>query len=132
MRMKLKSRRIKHTVKAVRRDIRRGRSALQRAAAVKPDFVENVRKYVLGTIPSEQYFITVDGRSLRSIYELVDALASMSDESFFHHVTEERNDFSTWITESLQEPALGDAVRKCSTRVETQIALLKFLTARIR
>ena len=96
------------------------------------EFMESVKKYITGEIPSEERFVTCDGRQLRSIFELVDALDSMSDDAYYYHVNEERNDFSAWIEGSLQEPKLAAAIRDITSRVEMQIVLLKFLATRFK
>lgn len=45
----------------------------------------------------EKFFYLRDGKYLRSISELADALPGMSDEEFSFHIRDEDNDFSKWI-----------------------------------
>ena len=136
--MKLKIKRGKKTVKAARRSVRRlarpvtSQKPVVYSQPTSADFMETVKKYVIGEIPYEERFVTADGRSLRSVYELVDALGNMSDETFSYHVSEERNDFSAWISDSLKETELGEQARAAQTRVDMQIVLLKFLATRFR
>ncbi|MBI2546714.1 hypothetical protein HYV81_06060 [Candidatus Woesearchaeota archaeon] len=45
----------------------------------------------------EFYFHLSDGRVLRNVNDLLQALKSMSEHVYHHHVNAHRNDFSTWI-----------------------------------
>lgn len=61
---------------------------------------------------SEQAFWVTDGRTLSNLLELRDALASMTDDVFAHHVSKERNDFADWIEHVLQDVELASTFRK--------------------
>ncbi|MBS3130917.1 hypothetical protein J4212_00635 [Candidatus Woesearchaeota archaeon] len=75
----------------------------------------------------ELYFHAIDGSELKSILELADALDMMSDDTFYYHVTHDRNDFASWIAGVFAESELADSIRKCNGRIETQICVLKHL-----
>lgn|GEM_PF-5468496 len=56
-------------------------------------------------------FILADGRELVSMQDLREALLAMGDATFHHHVTPERNDFSTWILDVFKDRDLAERVR---------------------
>ena len=48
-------------------------------------------------VGEEFYFKLVDGKMLKSVPELLEALKNMDDWVYQHHVNQERNDFVNWI-----------------------------------
>ena len=54
-----------------------------------------------------------DGRVLKNLNELCDALMNMSDETFAYHVNDEKNDFAKWVDEVLNDPELAKKLKKC-------------------
>ncbi len=68
-----------------------------------------------------------DGRKLKSVYELIDELETMSEETFKHHVNHVKNDFATWLSDVFDETALADEIREIPERIDTQRALMKRL-----
>jgi len=67
-------------------------------------------------IPAEKFFYVRDGRVLRSLHELPDALRTMSQETFEHHVTPDRNDFYNWATDGFQHSSLARKIKSSKTR----------------
>ncbi len=59
---------------------------------------------ILAPVPEKDAFCCADGKVIRSLRDLEDALASMSGGTFTQHVDGERNDFADWVRD-----ALGDA-----------------------
>ena len=78
-------------------------------------------------VSPENYFFTADGRIIKNLIQLADTLDGITDEVFFHHVTDERNDFSNWIREVLEEPRLADQMVEIKDPMRTQVVVLKFL-----
>jgi hypothetical protein len=62
------------------------------------------------------YFNLADGRTIKSVSELVDALKNMEEWVFEHHVSSQRNDFSNWIRDVYQDKKLATAVKKAKKR----------------
>jgi len=60
----------------------------------------------------EQCFWVTDGNVLINLTDLRDALDSMDDEIFAHHVSKEKNDFADWIEYVLIDAELATKVRK--------------------
>ena len=84
-----------------------------------------IRKKLLGEAPEEHHFIVADGRKLKNIIELADALETMSEEIFRHHVNEFKNDFSAWVRDVFYEHSLAEDMSRAKNRLETQIAILR-------
>ena len=71
-------------------------------------------------------FKVADGRELQNIIDLVRALEEMGDDAFFHHVSEEKNDFSSWLKDVFELEGLADGIRSAS-RPEMREKLYKHL-----
>lgn len=78
-------------------------------------------------VSPENFFFTADGRTISDLLELADALDEISDEVFFHHVNEQKNDFSNWIREVMDEPKLADEIIEIRVPIKTQVIILKHL-----
>ena len=86
-----------------------------------------IRKKVLGEAPEEHHFVVADGRKLKNIIELADALETMSEEAFRHHVNEAKNDFSAWVRDVFYDHSLAEDMARAKNRLETQIVVLRRL-----
>ena len=86
-----------------------------------------IRKKILGEAPEERHFIVADGKKLKNIIELADALETMSEEIFKHHVDEYKNDFSNWVKDVFYDHSLAEDISRAKNRLETQIAILRRL-----
>ncbi len=86
-----------------------------------------IRKKILGEAPVEQHFIVADGRKLKNVIELADALETMSEEIFRHHANELKNDFSSWVKDVFYDHSLAEDISRAKNRLETQIAILRRL-----
>jgi len=86
-----------------------------------------IRKKVLGEAPEEHHFVVADGRKLKNIIELADALETMSEEIFRHHANEFKNDFSAWVKDVFYDHSLAEDISRAKNRLETQIAVLRRL-----
>ena len=86
-----------------------------------------IRKKVLGEAPEEHHFVVADGKKLKNIIELADALEIMSEEIFRHHVNEAKNDFAAWVKDVFYDHSLAEDLSRAKNRLETQIAILRRL-----
>ncbi len=86
-----------------------------------------VRKKVLGEAPEEHHFVVADGKRLKNIIELADALETMSEEIFRHHANEFKNDFSTWVKDVFYDHSLAEDIVRAKNKLETQITILRRL-----
>ncbi len=67
--------------------------------------------------PDERFFLA-DGRALASLAELRDALPSMDDTVFHHHVRPERNDFANWIRGVFKDERLAAWAERARNKYE--------------
>lgn len=86
-----------------------------------------ITKKVLGKAPEKYCFNLPDGRKLKSVYELIDELETMSEENFRQYVSETENHFANWIEHVFSEKNLADELRHVRNRIDTQRAILKHL-----
>ena len=85
----------------------------------------------LGDVPREEKFWCQDGRVLSSLPELSSALKQMHAETFHHHFSKSRNDFSNWVRDVIGDEKLSRDLIKSTTQaqaaksVDDRIAWLK-------
>ncbi len=60
---------------------------------------------------TKEYFYLEDGRLLRSIEDLYNALQNMDDELYNKHVTSSNNDFANWIEYVFKQNHLAERLR---------------------
>lgn len=73
---------------------------------------------LLADVPDDKHFWCADGRILKNLSELVNGLNDMSDETFAHHSSEERNDFSNWVQDVIRDKTLASDLKKLRNRTE--------------
>jgi hypothetical protein len=61
----------------------------------------------LADVPQEYVFWCCDGRILKNLRELCDALAVMSDDTFAYHVNAAKNDFYNWVRDVIKDETLA-------------------------
>ncbi len=66
--------------------------------------------FILKDIPPHLYFWTKKGIVIRNLEELLAILEQMDDETFTHHVNNEKNDFSNWIKSVFHEKELAEEI----------------------
>lgn len=77
---------------------------------------------------SSQFFVVSNGRTLKNLFELTNALQSMDDETYYHHVNSERNDFSNWIRHVFSDDSLADDMTKAKDKED----MVKIINKRIK
>lgn len=83
-------------------------------------------------IKPEFYFKLIDGSEIKNLLEFADALEKMSDDAFYYHANEQKNDFSNWIRDIFKEKDLADNIKKSNSKAEAEISILKFLVNKLR
>ncbi|MBI4143544.1 hypothetical protein HY487_01525 [Candidatus Woesearchaeota archaeon] len=86
-----------------------------------------IRKKILGEAPVEHHFVVADGRKLKNVVELADALETMTEEIFRHHANEFKNDFASWVKDVFYDHSLAEDISRAKNRLETQITILRRL-----
>ncbi len=103
------------------------KSAARKSAKVtkKPPVKKSSR--VLVCASDDRCFWTSDGKILRDLEELADALHGMEDEIFAHHVTKDKNDFANWVEDVLLDDDCAEALRKARKSSTAQKVVIKQL-----
>jgi hypothetical protein len=65
---------------------------------------------ILARVPEKNGFHCADGKVIRSLQELENALATMSGDTFARHVSAERNDFAVWVRDVLGDAQLAQEI----------------------
>lgn len=73
--------------------------------------------------PEDHSFLLNDGRLLSTIGDLKEALSSMDDSLYYHHVRSERNDFAEWLRGVFGESELATRLEAARNRMD-MVALL--------
>jgi hypothetical protein len=73
-------------------------------------------KEFLSDAKQEQYFKIHLGTNIGNLSELKEALTIMSDESFRHHVTSQKNDFSNWVRDVIKDKDLAREISNVRER----------------
>lgn len=68
---------------------------------------DEAKKYLCDIAP-EQCFWVNNGPILKNLEELANALPEMSNDTFHHHMNNEKNDFSAWINDVIGDKALAN------------------------
>ena len=76
---------------------------------------DEARKY-LSDVASEQCFWINNGPILKNLEELANALPEISDDTFQHHVNNEKNDFSNWVRDVIGDENLANDLLSSKSR----------------
>ena len=66
-------------------------------------------------------------KSGKSLQELADAMETMHEDVFKHHVNDTKNDFASWIEDVFEEKGFSKELRKAQNKIESRIKLLQKL-----
>lgn len=70
----------------------------------------------LANVADQYVFWCHDGRIIKSIRELKDALELMSDATYAYHAGKEKNDFSNWVKDIIGDDKLARDMSKSSDK----------------
>ena len=84
---------------------------------------------LLRNASQDQSFNLANGRVLKNLHELSNALISMDEKTFNHHITKDRNDFSNWILGVFKDEELARQIAKNRNRESMQGKLSDALKA---
>jgi hypothetical protein len=85
---------------------------------------------LLASVPEEQAFWSSDGKVFRNLEDLNTGLNEMSDETYAYHFNAEKQDFSNWLKDVVQDEKLASELAKpidrqgATKRVSDRIAFL--------
>jgi hypothetical protein len=78
---------------------------------------------VLADTSGDKCFFCHDGCVSRNLQQLAECLSHISDDSYNHHVTPAKNDFSIWIRDVFGDDKLANDLARCANRTEAVKAI---------
>lgn len=100
------------------------KSSSKKRKVIKPK-KKQVKKAKLRNAKPHQHFVLKDGRHIRNFLELADSMDEMTDEIFFHHVNDFKNDFAAWAAEVFEDEELSTRLSHIKTKHRHQVEILK-------
>ncbi|MCX8147097.1 MAG: hypothetical protein N3D84_01370 [Candidatus Woesearchaeota archaeon] len=82
--------------------------------------------FVYEDVPEQFVFYVHDGTILKNLNDLIKALDKMTDDIFYYHANKEKNDFSNWIRDIINEPLLSKVIVG-KNRLETKREIINYL-----
>ncbi len=103
------------------------KTVVKKKAVAKPKRTVRVvvSSKILGDAPVEKQFILSDGKKLKSVYDLVDALEKMNENMFRSHVNDMKHDFGNWIGDVFEERNFAKHVKKIKDKIKLQREIMK-------
>jgi deoxyxylulose-5-phosphate synthase len=92
------------------------RKAAPKKKAVKKTSSKKKTSKPFAKVSKTVYFIRVDGQPITSLVDLAKQVDNMADDVFYHHVTEDRNDFATWVDDIINDKTLAKSIGKMKDR----------------
>lgn len=102
------------------------KKAATKKAATKKTTSKNTKK-VLVCADEGECFWTTDGQILRDLNELQQALASMEETVFKHHVRDDSNDFASWVEQVLDDAVCAEDLRKAKKPSQARTVVVRHL-----
>ncbi|MEM4245196.1 MAG: DUF5752 family protein [Candidatus Nanoarchaeia archaeon] len=78
-------------------------------------------------VPEEKAFYINDGRKVKNIFELAEAISNMKEQTFKFHVNKNKNDFSEWIRHVIGDEKLADEIARLVMKDKIQIRLQRYV-----
>lgn len=73
---------------------------------------------VLADVAGDKRFFCQDGCTSKNLVELTDCLTRMREDTFHHHVTSWKNDFSNWVRDVFGDDKLASDLTKVTSPLE--------------
>jgi len=78
---------------------------------------------VLSDTSGDKCFFCHDGCIAKSLHELAECLAYITEEAYYHHVTPLKNDFSNWVRDVFGDDKLANDLTRCANHDEAAKAV---------
>ncbi|MBS3101699.1 hypothetical protein J4204_06240 [Candidatus Woesearchaeota archaeon] len=76
---------------------------------------DEAKRYLCDAAPEQCFWIN-NGPILKNIEELANALPGMAEDTFRHHVNNEKNDFSSWVRDVIGDQKLANELASSKNR----------------
>lgn len=94
--------------------------------------INQTKPSIARSVGPEKYFFLADGRPLKNLLELSDAMEEITDDIFHHHVNEHKNDFAKWVAEVFEDEELSIKLGHSKSRAQHQLIILKHMVRRLK
>ena len=85
--------------------------------------------HLLKDVKEDQAFFLADGTTLKNIKDLLDAVRTMDENTFLHHVNDKKHDFHNWVNEVHQDKQLADSLFKARNQQTVHKAIHRRILA---
>jgi len=79
----------------------------------------------------KNHFYMNDGQVLKHFKELADVLETVADDTFYHHVNADRNDFANWIRSVFEEEELATKLEHAGNKDQARLVIYRFIAERL-
>ncbi len=95
--------------------------------ATKKGRAKTVKRTLKKQAHPSQWFVLHNGKQIRSLKELAQEMGDMEDYVYFHHVTDDRNDFCSWIKDVFDEFDLAEQLAGIKDKRAAQVKIYEHL-----
>ena len=92
----------------------------------------NMKKDILSDVEPEVYFWLNDGTVIKNLKELYEAMKTMDNNTFSHHVNEQKNDFHNWVRDIHKDKRLAGELMKAKTQDEMAECIRRMIEEAVR
>ncbi len=82
-------------------------------------------------LPDEKGFVLNDGNVINSVKDLALYMDNMGDDLFYYHVNDDKNDFSNWLRDVVEEMELAESLMSAKEKHDFQMRLLKHIVKHV-
>jgi len=123
---------VKKPRKAAKKSPKRAKTSAKPKVKSSSTYEITIQRQRWGHAPEKYHFVLKSGQRIKSIQDLASSLEHMADDTFHHHVSEFKNDFSTWVEDVFNEKDLATEMQKVSNKIDTEIKLLRRIVKKAR
>lgn len=81
--------------------------------------------------PETSYFMLCNGKPVKNIKELADVMEEIEDQVFNHHVTNDKNDFATWVKDIFKDIELAEKLAGVKDKKHMQLVVYKHIAHKL-
>lgn len=104
---------------------------IKKKAGANATIKQATRKITLNklceNVSEDKKFLVANGEILSNIWDLIHLLDNIDDYTFYHHVSDEKNDFYNWIKEMYGDGEFEKVVLPIRNPQKLEIAILKYI-----
>jgi len=81
--------------------------------------------------PADRTFWVCDGRVLHNLFDLANAFKDMKDSTFKYHANKQKNDFSEWVKNILNNLELANELARTITKDKAELIVLRYIIKKL-